>query len=399
MKRNATKLPTLEVHRFQCSNCGQMFESSNRGQLGSVRAGRNVYCNQECYTAMTVRLARSRPGKHVCGPCPTCGHEFLARTKTRRFCSLKCYVDSGEAAARLRPFNEARAKDWICRCCGKEAPRKRQFCDDFCRRRFFAERFDRFIANPEDIALPQNFDEFLDQDELPCLVAGCDWIGARLGQHVNLYHGIDQAKFREMVGFNVRTALCGVADRKQRSATMRRLIEAGVIIPGSYPLQECSKKERGPLRLEGREHWQKAMVIAQIPQKLADGALAYVRSEEGRKKASERMRQTMAEAPKITLICQECEKPYETLKMFERRGKYCGQYCANAAARKRRPPPVPIPLITLICQECGGPYQVLKTFEGRSKFCGVPCRNAATHKRLKASKKLKQETTNECGQI
>jgi len=56
-----------------------------------------------------------------------------------------------------------------------------------------------------------SYDEFLSQDELFCLVEGCDWEGQHLMVHVNQAHGIDKDTFKDMLGFNKHTGLVGKA--------------------------------------------------------------------------------------------------------------------------------------------------------------------------------------------
>lgn len=327
---------TLQLHRFECSTCGKQFESRDRNQLASQRGGRNVFCSLECRKKKELEMQRLRPGRHVCGPCPTCNAMFRSVVSTKRFCSLDCYIKSGEPQKRLKDANAARAKEWKCQYCGKDAPRKRKFCNDFCRRRFFAERFDRFIANPEDILTPQNFDEFLNRDELPCLVEGCDWVGVGLSRHVNLAHGIPADKFKELAGFNRGSGLMGVSARETRSVIMKRLIEEGIIKPCAFPLSESSRERRDSPRPEGREHWQKAVAISGGLQRLIEAGTASSRTEEHRKAASERMKQTIAECPRITLTCVECGVQYQTLETHRGRSKFCGQKCRNAHNNRRR---------------------------------------------------------------
>jgi hypothetical protein len=236
---------------------------------------------------------------------------------------------------RLSDHNNAIAKEWKCVHCGLDAPRQRKFCNDFCRRRYFAERFDRFIANPEDIALPQNFDEFLNRDELPCLIEGCEWIGVKLGQHINIVHGIPQEQFKEMVGFNRRTALMGVAAREERSAIMKQLLEDGVITPCAFPIENADKK-RGPFRLEGKEHWRKSVVMTGKQSRGIAAITAYSKSEEGRQAASERMKNTLAKTPRVYVTCNECGCDYEIRETHKGRAKFCSQKCRNYHNNKKR---------------------------------------------------------------
>lgn len=334
---------TLKTHILKCSNCQKDFESKDRNQLASSRNGRNVFCCVDCRVAKEQELQRSRPGRHVCGPCPTCGEEFRSRIKGKKFCSMKCYTSHSSFLDRLRRQNEEKSKaafpDGRPRCpqCGEETPKNRKYCNNLCRRKYFADRFDRFVANPEQIALPQNFDEFLLQSELPCLFEGCEWCGTNLSLHVNMVHGVSVDKFKEMVGFNRTTGLVAPSISEFRSGLMKRLIKDGVIKAGDAEHLKKIDRSGHEMRLEGKEHWQKSMAITGGMKKFAEAGTAKSRDPERRKEIGERMRQTIAEMPMVPKVCTECGCDYEVKQMHSGKAKFCSQKCRNAAgSRKRR---------------------------------------------------------------
>ena len=105
---------------------------------------------------------------------------------------MKCYTGSSQfsamlAAARVKSTlpqsvekgaaKRRQGRDVPCLECGEEFYQKRatdrrparKFCTTVCYRSYMAKRFDRFIANPETLALCQNFDEFLDREEFALL--------------------------------------------------------------------------------------------------------------------------------------------------------------------------------------------------------------------------------------
>jgi hypothetical protein len=134
---------------------------------------------------------------------------------------MRCYTKSPELVARLKAHNDAiKIPNSQCQNCGKEIVNrrfKRIYCSDGCRRAYFAARFDRFVANPEQLALPQCYDEFLTKEELPCLVDGCDWHGVRLAHHCNVVHGIDARTLKKLAGFNLSTGLVPPAVKQAMS--------------------------------------------------------------------------------------------------------------------------------------------------------------------------------------
>lgn len=147
-------------------------------------------------------------------------HKVGSAGRSNRFCSVECYRSSPAIRDHLASMRKhSPTIELICAMCEvpftvkqydakrKDKKKNRKFCSMACRREFFAERFDRWVASPEAIPLPQNYDEFLTLEELPCLVPGCDWIGQHLGMHVNHAHGITAAEFKELAGFNRHSAL------------------------------------------------------------------------------------------------------------------------------------------------------------------------------------------------
>lgn len=163
-----------------------------------------------------------------------------------------------------------------CLNCEKEVLRRtgvnkkhHKYCSMVCYREYMAARFDRYIASPESLALPQNYDEFLSRDELPCLIEGCGWSGQRLSNHMNLTHGIKKQKFKEMAGFNATTGVCTPDQSRKMSEGrigigwgadymdyLRSLQRRGVVPPDSYEP-----------RLEAKEHMAKARALMVRPER------------------------------------------------------------------------------------------------------------------------------------
>lgn len=187
---------------------------------------------------------------------------------------MECYLTDPEAIRRLKTqlsevHKRAREKGHgnvvvECAYCGKKKKIKkshklqRNFCNRIHYRKFMAERFDRWIASPQKIALPQNYDEFLTQEQLPCPVAGCQWEGKGLSAHANFEHGIGAERFKKMVGFNLHTGLVAPGTSKKMSNNMKARIESGYCPPGELPLP---RKPREYVSLECKEHQKKSRAI------------------------------------------------------------------------------------------------------------------------------------------
>lgn len=240
-----------------CDWCGVSFSPVNYKQR---------FCSGSC----AVVFRNRSPGKHDCGPCPTCGKMFKSKDRKKVFCSMDCYVASDQYAAlhnaNLNKLNPNHGKPRVCHGCGSEFSRanRRKYCTNTCRRRYFTERFDRWIANPESVALPQNFDEFLSRNILSCPVDGCGWEGEFLGSHVNHAHGISAREFKKLCGFNISTGLVGTDLAKHFSErTEQRIADGSLLLGFSDSLREPAVRENYK-SLEGKEHAKKSR--AESPQ-------------------------------------------------------------------------------------------------------------------------------------
>lgn len=313
-----------------CKWCGLPFKT---------KSFRHRFCSDGCSSA----FHNHREGRYTCGPCPTCGNKFLSKTKGKKYCALKCYTQSEQfaaiKAANLLKINPQGPR--VCKGCGEEYPRSRRakYCSQRCRREYFAKRFDRWIANPESIALPQNYDEFLSRNTLPCPVDGCEWEGEFLGAHVNHCHGISAREFKILCGFNVTTGLVGQALSKHMADKARGFLEDGTwvaIVPGQFE----GETPRVPASLEGREHAVKAR--ADVP-KLRD----------------------------TYLPCRECGTDVQQ-PGYGRRW-YCSVKCRSLSQAKRG-------MSSVRCSHCGAEFngsrdQVLRSQRDLPVCCSITCRN------------------------
>jgi hypothetical protein len=230
-----------------------------------------------CYQYWNVRFGRSATWKSQ--NCPVCKTDFPTHTD-RTYCSLSCYVASDAFRAARQRYRDAMAaarKLGQCLQCAaaisviptETVARKykdgkhrgpRRFCGKGCYRQWFAERFDRVVADYKHLEIPMTFDEFLSQDELPCLIDGCEWVGKNLSTHCNATHGITAAKLKALAGFNRTT---GVVGRATHDASVARQVALGNGNPnindGVSP--ETRNNKRGPIRAEGREHLRKSRAL------------------------------------------------------------------------------------------------------------------------------------------
>jgi hypothetical protein len=298
------------------------------------------------------------------GPCPTCGKMFESRYP-KRFCSMNCYVGSPEhkAAGKLameaawrkqtaKPDHERYNREHRhCLECDKDfavQPAKRKkFCSHACYRVYMAKRFDRWIANPQRIALPQAYDEFLTSEELPCLVAGCEWVGQNLSCHMNLAHGVPADEFKRAAGFNLST---GVVSLPTHQALVDRAVDYASY--GMAALATVRASTAGMTRRyrskEAGEHFHKARAMA-------------------------------GGGP--TRVCDGCGKPFVQSTPYGR-AKFCTTTCRDRAYARR----IIADRHEQICAQCtrrfsGSHYQARSAAAGAPVFCSASCRAKNNAKR------------------
>lgn len=272
---------------IECGHCGNQFAGTYRQTL-RARAKDTVYCSAVCRNQALSKKAkqqalnegRSLRNVVLAGPCKTCGNMFESKT-SKMFCTMNCYIkseqfqemsadnrkkaESSESIAR-RAQAAKLGQDALCLECGEGFYQKRatktrpakKYCNSSCYRSYLAKRFDRYIANPEGVELPQCYDEFLDKENLACPVDGCDWHGQFLGLHINLAHGIQSKDFKRAAGFNISTGLVGkyLAQKMRETSS-----EKGVPASFMSQLGAVNHPRNSPVSLEAREHKRKARAL------------------------------------------------------------------------------------------------------------------------------------------
>lgn len=258
-----------------CGHCAAVFIGTYSQARHFRYEGRSPYCSTVCrHAALRKKLCTEVPSR---GPCKNCGEAFRSRT-AKQYCSMDCYMAS-DAFRQMQKNNsqkmerqwraltpEAREKisdklrtgEYIeCLECGESIYRKKsgrnKYCGKPCYRKYMARRFDRWVANPQNMALPQCYDEFMTQEELPCLIDGCDWSGKHLSVHVNQAHGITADEFKRAAGFNLGTGL--VTTELHEAMSVRRQNCTVPTGPG-FP-----KHLVRYVSLEAKEHQKKARAL------------------------------------------------------------------------------------------------------------------------------------------
>lgn len=207
-----------------CGHCFAVFNATYKQHYSATASNRSSFCSSICREA-NLRAKFSTPVP-MRGPCVGCGDSFQSRREAK-FCGVKCYTGSKQftemlaesRAKAMGPVSIARRAEQArrgqgkpCLECGvnvyaKKSERSKKYCSTTCYRSYMAKRFDRHIANPESLSLPQGYDAFLDRQELPCLVADCGWSGRHLSLHMNYAHGIKADEIKRAAGFNKSTGL------------------------------------------------------------------------------------------------------------------------------------------------------------------------------------------------
>jgi len=343
--------------------------------------GRPVKCRGMC-NAHYVRHMNEVHSTRFSAVCPTCNQTFFSR-RPKKFCGLRCYVNSSqfkehsvgnfERINRSRVARGAPDEPLPCVHCGKPLPNRkvsRKYCNQRCYRAFMAGRFDRWIANPQTLALPQAYDEFLSQSELPCLVEGCDWVGKQLSNHMNSAHGVRARDFKMLAGFNLTTGVVS-AETAEALASRSHIHDApGVRQPNTKGKQGTYKS------LEGREHSLKSRSIADFSEANIRNSQR-LSTPEAKQAMRELIARTRANQPERRSTCLQCEKTFTYRNM--KAPKYCGESCQHLARlhRNRTEPWHPLP-----CAQCGQSFMAtrnvvrMRRWANNEVFCSEDCRLA-----------------------
>lgn len=272
-------LKTNEKFSLTCGHCRSAFDASYKQHWRATRQGTDVYCSPACrHAAIANKLRTPVPNR---GPCLTCGKTFFSR-RDAKFCSLQCYTNSRQFRAMVERNRRSfvphrRTKTGVeipCPECGVlvyrkpfDIARKRRFCSTVCYRSYMAQRFDRWIAHPEGMALPQAYDAFLDRDVLPCPIDNCGWLGKHLTLHANQVHGLKADELKRAMGFNLGS---GLVSRPLAIAYQSRpLVGVALDPPCTGYIPQPAVRYRS---LEAAEHQKKARALmGKGPQRLCLG--------------------------------------------------------------------------------------------------------------------------------
>jgi hypothetical protein len=105
------------------------------------------------------------------------------------------------------------------------------------------------------------------QEELPCLIDGCDWKGRHLSIHLNAAHGVRADDFKRAAGFNINT---GLVNRELFEQLSKRPIHVDHL--GEFPLPSTKGAVFNYQSLEGREHRMKTRLESGVgPERICRG--------------------------------------------------------------------------------------------------------------------------------
>ena len=199
--------------------------------------------------------------------CQTCKEPIEKGTgkRPKKYCGIKCFPSKqlDTTKKRQKPGPKRALKPLTCLNCGKEfnckpseLKRGRKTCSRSCYRKYLSQRFDRFIESPVTFNKMKNFDEYLTQEKLKCLVDGCNWEGDNLSLHMNQHHGMLARDFKKAAGFNLTSSLISQPLRKAMEARGNK----GTRETLNQPLA-ISRPRHNYISEESREHQRKAQLL------------------------------------------------------------------------------------------------------------------------------------------
>lgn len=348
MRRSCWTLACLDMCakceiKLTCGYCGQSFEGTKSQISNAKYLNTQPYCSRSCRSADISRRRKEKPVFK--GNCKECGKAFESK-HPKIYCSMECFAHSDDMKLHLAANNEKKKNEVAVKClhCSKafveKASRKSKFCSRFCYRSYLAERFDRWIASPENIENLQNYDEFLLQEKLPCLIDGCDWEGKNLSMHLNFHHGITAGEFKKLAGFNKKTGLVSPS-LSEHLSNREHLQDKELMAHRMLAFKYRGEPTERELRKEGREHHKKSRILS---------------------------------GPGPSRTCGCCGKTFTQTTVFGL-AKYCSPKCqqethiAKNAAKKH----------DMTCGHCkkhffGNRYQQIRVERELPVFCSFKCR-------------------------
>lgn len=134
------------------------------------------------------------------------------------------------------------------------------YCSTVCYRSYMAKRFERWANNPQEFKMPESYDEFLNKDELSCLIKGCNWTGLFLSIHMNASHGVTATEFKKITGFNLGSGIMakGLAKRMSERPKVGVALTSVVGMKPTFNSKGLKKHKSA----ESKEHEAKARIMA-----------------------------------------------------------------------------------------------------------------------------------------
>ncbi len=275
-----------------CAHCQSIFKGTD-SQARKVKYEKTrVFCSTTCRADdARDRLATPIPER---GPCLHCGIKFFSR-RDAKYCSNRCYQSSSQHEQmrkdQLSKINTSRANGQMepgrpkvdhnihCLNCGIKVNKpttrvaKTKYCSAMCYRSYLAKRFERWVTHPPELMLPADYAQFLDQDDLCCLVIGCQWKGKALSNHMNYSHGMPADDFKRYMGFNRSTGVVSKTMRENLKARPSTGVALNPSMSGLEKAREVNKTTpRAIDRAQARQNRQKSRELSTIgPMRICHG--------------------------------------------------------------------------------------------------------------------------------
>lgn len=188
---------------------------------------------------------------------------------------------------------------------------RRMFCSRACYREYMTKRYQRNVYSADDFVSLANYDSFLSQDKLPCLLKGCGWSGKHVTVHMNSAHGIRARDLKLIAGFNLQTGVISTALSKRLSGRPK----VGVALK---PEESYLKAAKETVRRTSNKYFSRE-------------------AKEHHRQSRSLLMETVA-GPERT--CEGCQTVFQQNTPFGR-ARYCSIPCRDRAysemSRKRNP--------------------------------------------------------------
>jgi hypothetical protein len=238
----------------------------------------------------------------------------------------------------------------------------RKFCSPTCYRQHKAKVF----GNTEyEFIKPEDYEKFLGQELMPCLVKGCHWEGRFVSAHMVAAHGIPAREVKRECGFNLTQGLMTPSLRKKFS----------------------ERPNTGIAKMEGEEREDHVIFLSELrsrERKTSDYTSCQQKEHAKKEHKKRKQKQIRGDIDAPHGVCRTCGKEFVHKNGMFFAGNYCSLHCRSEFYKKNTDEGnfcsgKKSKSNTIVCSTCGKEFQgkrsqIIRFNKGLPVACGIKCR-------------------------